>query len=113
MSGKPVKKEVAKAQQPKSIYYDVIEREKERKNPREETEDQNYLMNKSIARNLHFFFSAFTSFFETDEHSPTFKNYAEDENSPGLIQVEDKLDSHMVKQCIYDILIKTQMLLET
>lgn len=114
MSGKPVKKEETKAQQPKSIYYDVIEREKERKNPREETEDQNYLMNKSIARNLHYFFSAFTSFFETDEHSPTFsRNFAEDENSPGLIQVEDKLDSHMVKQCIYDILIKTQMLLET
>jgi hypothetical protein len=39
LSGKPVKKEV-KEFLPKPIYYDIVEREKEKnKNPREETED--------------------------------------------------------------------------
>jgi hypothetical protein len=64
-------------------------------------------MNKSIAKNLHFFFGAFISFFEADEQSPTFKTYLDcDENSPELIQMENRLDNHMVKQCLYDILIK-------
>jgi hypothetical protein len=47
ISGKPIVKKEEKTSQPKSIYYDIIEKEKEKnKNPKDETEDQNYLVNK-------------------------------------------------------------------
>ena len=47
ISGKPIQKKEEKSNQPKSIYYDIIEKEKEKnKNPKDETDDTNYMVNK-------------------------------------------------------------------
>lgn len=49
--------------QSKGILYDLIDHEKQSKYQREDNDDLNYLVNRSIAQNLHFFFSAFLSIF--------------------------------------------------
>jgi hypothetical protein len=62
--GKPVEKKPEKVTQPKSIYYDLIEKEKS-KHYRESFDDQNFCCNKVIANNLHFFFGSFCLNLET------------------------------------------------
>ena len=43
----------------KGILYDLLENEKQSKMQREDTNDCNYLVNRSIVQNMHFFFGAF------------------------------------------------------
>lgn len=45
------------------MYYDLLQKEKS-KSTRENFDDLNYLVNKSIAQNMHFFFGAFVKALE-------------------------------------------------
>lgn len=58
--GKPVQTKPEKSRQPKSIYYDLIEKEKS-KHFRENFEDTNFHVNRMTASKLHFLFAAFAS----------------------------------------------------
>lgn len=50
----------------KNILYDLLENEKQtNKYYREDNNDMNYLVNRSIAQNLHFFFGAFVQVFKS------------------------------------------------
>lgn len=48
----------------KGIFYDLIENEKQSKYYREDNSDLNFLVNRSIAKNMHFFFGAFLQIFK-------------------------------------------------
>ena len=77
--GKPVDKKPEKSNQPKSIYYDVIEKEKS-KHYRENFDDSNFHVNRTIASNLHFFFGAFVT------------------------NIEKSIQKDEIHDCIFDIL---------
>ena len=64
--GKPEETKPEKPSQPKSIYYDLIEKEKS-KHFRENFDDTNFHVNRMIANNLHFLFGAFVSCSEKSE----------------------------------------------
>ena len=113
-AGRPQeKKKEATPLQPPCVYYDLLQKEKS-KSTRENYDDLNYLVNKSIAQNMHFFFGAFVKALEekdilADEDAINMCLLSILQSFSALLKSKDRELLHHVLfsfKCYHDALIK-------
>lgn len=117
----------------KGILYDLVESEKQSKLQREDNNDLNYLVNRSIAQNLHFFFGALVQAFRAKQEkgdqeilkelrsptalSPLSATSPSERKSKvlGTVKMSDpnNIDIDRARKCIIDILENYRLLLKT